>query len=319
MLQMTGKERTMRRKACLVATLAVALAAPFAIAAAEEMEKPAGAIVAASAAIATVQEIDYETRVVTLRDSEGSLTTFTAGKSVRNLAQVEKGDVVLMEYFQGFAMALGPKGSGLEARRDELEVKAAKPGEKPAGTVTETIDVIAVVKDVDRENRVVTLQGAQATVVLGVADDVDLNAVKVRDEVQARYVSLFAIAVVPAPKVSATVEVESTTVAIGVGITWGNGSMVMYDGSTHEFKVGGLSLLDLGISKVGLSGEVYRLTDPRDFAGTYVAGAAGAALGKGASTVVLKNRKGVVMRLKAKQEGARLTLASAGVKIDLVE
>ena len=81
----------------------------------------------------------------------------------------------------------------------------------------------------------------------------------------------------------------------------------MYDGSVHALKVSGLSFGDVGISSVELSGEVYQLTDPKDLAGPYVAAAAGAAMGKGVSNIVLRNPKGVVMRLESKQEGVRLT------------
>jgi Cu/Ag efflux protein CusF len=309
----------MKRRISLLAFCLMALSAPLATLADSHGRKPARAIVGTASTIATVQDIDYETRIVTLRDSEGNLTTFTAGESMVNLPQVKKGDVVLMDYFQGFAIAVGPKGTGLTAREDVVEVEGFKPGERPKGTVTEITDVLAVVESVDKKNRIVTLEGPEATVVLKVADDVNLANVNAGDEVVARYVSLFAINVEPAPKVSGTVEIESQGIAVGVGVQWGHGTMKMYDGSVHKFKVGGLSLVDLGVSKASLSGEVYRLMDPKDFAGTYATGAAGATLGKGAAAVALQNRNGVVMHLKAKSKGARLSLAAAGLNVELVD
>lgn len=280
---------------------------------------PGAAIAVAGVAMATVQDIDQKSRKVTLRDPEGNLTTFTAGPQVRNLAQVEKGDVVLMEYYEGFAIQLEPKGDGGEARVDDLDIKMAARGEKPGAVVTETVDVVAVVKAVDKKKRTVTLEGVEATVVLGVAEDIDLDKVRVGDRVEAKYVSEFAVAVEPSPEVSGTVQIESKTIALGVGVTWGHGTLTMYDGSTHAFKVDGMSVADLGISKATLSGNVYHLTDPKDFAGVYVAAAAGATLGKGASAIALRNANGVVMTVKSKEEGARVTLASEGMKVELVD
>jgi Cu/Ag efflux protein CusF len=307
----------MKRSITLLVCCLMVLSAPLATLADSHGDKPARVIVGAATAIATVQDINYETRKVTLRDPEGNLTTFTAGESMVNLPQVKKGDVVLMDYFEGFAIAVGPKGTGLTAREGMVEVEGFKAGERPEGTVTEITDVLAVVDSVDKKNRIVTLEGPEAIVVLKVADDVNLANVNAGDEVIARYVTLFAIKVEPAPKVSGTVEIETKGIAVGVGVQWGHGTMKMYDGSVHKFKVGGLTLVDLGVSKATLSGEVYRLMDPKDFAGTYATGAAAATLGKGVAAVALQNSNGVVMHLKAKSKGARVSLA--GLNVELVD
>ena len=179
--------------------------------------------------------------------------------------------------------------------------------------------MIAVVEKIDADTGMVTLKGPQRTVTLKVADDVDLTTVKVGDEVHARFVESFAVSVLPSPEVSGTVEIESKAVAIGIGFQWGGGTLTMYDGSTHEFKLKGLSVLDVGISSVSASGEVYKLTDPKDFTGTYFAGQAGGALGGGGASIVMKNKKGVVMRLESKQKGVRLTLAPEGISVKSVE
>ena len=303
----------------LAALLIVALIPLTSVSAEEQGDKPARLTVEAMATISTVQEIDQETRKVTLRDPEGNLMTFTAGPEVRNLAQVQKGDIVLMEYYQGFAYVVEPATAEVRQRIDTTGVARADLGQKPGGSITDTVDVIAKVDAVDPESRMVTLTGAQATVTLKVADDVDLGTVKVGDEVHASYTQSFAVSVLPSPEVSGTVEIESKAVAVGIGFQWGGGTLTMYDGSTHNFKLKGLSVVDIGVSKVTASGEVYKLTDPADFAGTYFAGQAGGALVGGGSSVVMKNKKGVVMRLQTTQKGLRLTLAPEGISIESVE
>ena len=310
----------MKRSFSLLAALLIAVSIPLTALSAEQMgDKPSRMAIEAKATISTVQEIDQETRKVTLRDPEGNMTTFTAGPEVRNLAQVNKGDIVLMEYYQGFAYVVEPATAAVRARVDTTGVARADAGEKPGASITDTVDVIAAVEAIDAETRMVTLKGAQRTVTLKAADDVDLSTVKVGDEVHARFVESFAVSVLPSPEVSGTVEIESKAVAVGIGFQWGGGTLTMYDGSTHKFTLKGLSVLDVGVSSVTASGEVFKLTDPQDFAGTYFAGQAGGALGGGGASIVMRNRNGVVMRLESKQKGVRLTLAPEGISVKSVE
>lgn len=302
-----------------IAALAFSAMLPLAGLAAEAPESVTGRLaVGAATAIATVQEIDHETRKVTLRSPDGETESFIAGEEVRNLDQVDKGDLVLMEYYEGFAVALGSKTS-VRSRMSETTLARAKKGDKPAAQLTETVEISARVEALDRDNRLATLSGPKRTLVVKVADDVDLGQVKIGDEVMAVYRQSFAVSVVPAPEVSGTVEIESRSIALGVGIEWGKGTLSMYDGSTHEFKIGGLSVVDIGVSKLSLTGEVFRLTDPQDFEGSFVAGEAGGALFGGGSEVVMKNDKGVVMRLKSTQKGLKLTLAGKGLNVELVK
>ncbi|MCG6868422.1 MAG: copper-binding protein [Gammaproteobacteria bacterium] len=307
----------MYRVIVLLSALLIGSITPFSGALAAEDEEAAAADAAVT--IATVESIDQTTRAVTLRFPDESTTTFVAGDEVRNLAQVKKGDVVIIGYFDGLAIALEPKGAGVRERTEGVAVTRAEPGEEPGATVTETLELVATVQAVDEKSRTVTLKGPERTAIFKVSDDIDLSEISVGDEVVATYLQYFAVSVEPAPKVSGEVKLESKAVALGIGYEWGHGTLTMYDGSVHEFKVNGLSVLDIGVSDIKASGQVYKLTDPKDFGGTYVAGAAGAALVKGGSVMTLKNSKGVVMQLKSGQKGVRLTLAAEGIKIKLKE
>ena len=120
-------------------------------------------------------------------------------------------------------------------------------------------------------------------------------------------------------KPSGTIYIKSKSVAIGVGVTWGNGKL-NYDGKEYPFKITGISLVDLGFSSVEVTGEVYNLKSVSDFAGSYAAAAAGAKFGDaGGSVASLKNDKEVVMKIRAKGEGIRLTLAPGGMVIKMIE
>ena len=115
---------------------------------------------------------------------------------------------------------------------------------------------------------------------------------------------------------SGTIRIESTSVALGIGVTWGDG-ILTYDGKEYHFSVSGLSVVDLGVASVTATGEVYNLTKLEDFEGNYVAGEAGAVVGGGGSVVHMENQSGVVIKLDSTQTGAKLTLAAEGVNIEL--
>lgn len=115
---------------------------------------------------------------------------------------------------------------------------------------------------------------------------------------------------------SGKVWVESKSVALGVGVSWGDGKLT-YQGKEHVFAVNGLSVVDLGVAKVTATGEVFNLKKLSDFNGNYVAGEAGAAVGGGAGTAILKNQNGVVMKLKGTGTGVKFTLAGKGVEVKL--
>ena len=300
-----------------VAIFLTVLFAPSFTAFAEE--EPAVAVEDAAVAVATVVAVDKETRTLTLKDEDGNETKFVAGPEVRNFDQINRGDQVITQYYSAFAIALGPKGSGTEERVDEIEVERAKAGEKPAVKITQTTIAEGTVEAVDTEHRLVTVKGPMQTVVLEASKDLDLSKVKVGDEVAAVYVASYAVSVEPAPKVSGTVKIESTSVALGVGVEWGNGTLTMNDGSAYTFDIKGVSVLDVGVSKVSAEGQVFKLVEAKDIEGAYLAGEAGATLGAGGSALTMKQKNGVVIKLKSFQKGVKLTLAPEGLSITNVK
>ena len=112
------------------------------------------------------------------------------------------------------------------------------------------------------------------------------------------------------------VTLESKSVAVGIGVSWGDG-VLEYQGKKYPFTVNGLSVLDLGISKVTARGDVAKLKKVEDFSGNYVAAGAGVTVGGGASAVALKNQNGVEITLTATTQGVKLALATGGVDIKL--
>ena len=117
-------------------------------------------------------------------------------------------------------------------------------------------------------------------------------------------------------KPSGKLTIESKSVAIGIGVTWGDGKL-SFKGKDYPFSIDGLTLVDFGISKASATGEVYNLTDSAKLAGTYVAAEAGIALAGGVGGMVLRNQDGVVLHIRSVSKGAKLQLGPSGLTIKM--
>jgi hypothetical protein len=131
-------------------------------------------------------------------------------------------------------------------------------------------------------------------------------------------VGIFATTAVEAkgPKPSGKVSIQSTSIAAGIGVSWGDGQL-NFKGEKYQFSIDGLTLVDVGISKANAVGDVYDLKDVSQFEGTYVAGEAGFALAGGMGGMSLRNQNGVIMHLRSVSQGAKLQLGPAGLTIKL--
>jgi hypothetical protein len=114
---------------------------------------------------------------------------------------------------------------------------------------------------------------------------------------------------------SGTVKIEQVQIAfIGSGNL--GGGTLSYGGQKYDFTVGGLGVGGFGVSQMTATGTVYNLHNLSDFAGAYVQGRYGMALGDlSAGELALQNNKGVVLRLKAERKGLALSLGGDAVYI----
>jgi hypothetical protein len=124
------------------------------------------------------------------------------------------------------------------------------------------------------------------------------------------------LALAQAKKPDATLTLSEGSVAVGIGFTWGKGTLT-YQGKSYPVKVEGLSVGELGVQRATASGDVFNLKKLADFNGNFVAGAAGATVGGGAGITAMKNQNGVVIELKSTTQGASLKLAAEGLKLNI--
>lgn len=121
----------------------------------------------------------------------------------------------------------------------------------------------------------------------------------------------------PRARPTATARLSGDSVALGVGYSWGRG-MLSFQGRNTPFTLTGVTLIDAGADRVEGEAEVYNLKRVEDFPGLYaVAGVGGAFVTMGGGTAVLRNAKGVEVRLRTRSQGLKIALAAGGVHIAL--
>lgn len=145
---------------------------------------------------ATVTAINQKTRMVTLRGSDGSETTFHVDDSVKNLPQVRKGDLVTATYYRAIAARVRKPGEAKPSISTGGGVETAPLGEKPGGVHAQTLQVTATVTKVDRAKQEITLRGPRGkSVVVAVQDPANLDKVKKGDLLEITYTEAVAISV----------------------------------------------------------------------------------------------------------------------------
>ena len=196
----------MKKLAILAATLlattaiaqdkkAPAAAAPAPAAKAAPADKDVRTVGEVVKITATVEAIDQKTREVTLKGPKGNKVSFVASPEVKNLAQVNKGDEVVVEYAHALAMELKKSKKTAVSRTVTEGAKAAAAGQKPGAVAARQVNFVAKVDAIDTKTNVVTLSGVEHTVDLKVKDPAVLKNFKAGDFVEGAYIEALAVSV----------------------------------------------------------------------------------------------------------------------------
>jgi hypothetical protein len=117
-------------------------------------------------------------------------------------------------------------------------------------------------------------------------------------------------------KPDATLKLTQRGVALGIGVSWGDGTLT-FKGKDYPFKIHGLSVNDIGVSQEKATGKVFDLKKIGDFSGIYHAVGSEATMGKGVGAIMMKNQNGVGIQLTTLSKGARIKLSIDGVELKL--
>ena len=150
---------------------------------------------------ATVQALDLETRVVTLKGPQGNVFDVKVGPQAKNLKQVQVGDEVVITYYESVAYRLLKPGEAPVPTTQTDVVESAKQGAKPAGVAGSQTTLTATIEAIDLKAQTATLKGPNGkSVTVKAKDPKNLESVKVGDEVVITYTEALAISVEKALK-----------------------------------------------------------------------------------------------------------------------
>jgi ribosomal 50S subunit-recycling heat shock protein len=170
--------------------------------AAPEGKKPSVKKERTTTVTATVEAIDMDKRVVTVKGPEGNSVDIVAGEQVKNLAQVKVGDTVDVTYYESIAVKVFKPGEAPQGSAATVAVeRLAKPGEKPSGIAGAQVTITAKVESISPKKTSVTLKMADGKVkAVKIQDKKNLDNVKVGDDVVITVTETLAIAVKPSKK-----------------------------------------------------------------------------------------------------------------------
>ena len=117
-------------------------------------------------------------------------------------------------------------------------------------------------------------------------------------------------------RVDGRLTLQARGAALGVGYTWGDGTLA-YRGHSYHFAVHGVTVADVGFSRIVGRGRVYNLHRVEDFNGTYAASTGEATLGRGLAGQILQNGQGVQIRIDDVTRGARLQGSADGIQLEI--
>jgi Cu/Ag efflux protein CusF len=148
-----------------------------------------------TSATATVEAIDPEQRIVTLKTARGDTRKIQLGKEAINFDQIAVGDKVRATLAEEVAIAVS-KGDAQTRVGDAAVIARAPRGAKPNVLIAESSQVKGKIQSIDAAGRTITLadaDGKPRTIKAG--PKIDLADLKAGDDVTARVTQALAIVV----------------------------------------------------------------------------------------------------------------------------
>ncbi len=152
-----------------------------------------GEAVTINAEVYGVEKID---RTLWLIGPERNILEIDVSEDAKNFNQLEIGDMVSITYYESVAIYLGNPGELPSEETGEMIVRAPE-GETPGGIATETVDISALVQDIDKYDRLITLKGPQGNVFTTYVDESVryFDMLKIGDVIHIRYTKSLAVSV----------------------------------------------------------------------------------------------------------------------------
>lgn len=180
--------------------LALALASLSLLSGCKSDEPVSGRVEDQVEVTAKVTAVDVPHRTLTLASERGYEVLVGVAPEVENLAQVRAGDSVAVTYTAAISWKVRAADQPAPVVAAQASVDKAKPGEKPAVKLGDSVTVTTTIAAIDEAQGTVSLTGPRGnTIVLTPRDRENLGKVAVGQHVDVTYSEAVAVGVRPAP------------------------------------------------------------------------------------------------------------------------
>lgn len=143
----------------------------------------------------TIEAIDYENRLITLKDSEGHTDVARVGPEVTRFKELKVGDSVTFRYTESVVYAIRKAGEGGPGVSQGATI-TRDTGARPGATISEQLSASVVVTAIDPTVPSITVRTDDGrTMAAKVEDKKNLTTVKVGDRVDITYTRAIAVRV----------------------------------------------------------------------------------------------------------------------------
>jgi len=144
---------------------------------------------------ATIEAIDHDARLVTLKAEDGRMETIYVPPTVERFAALKVGDTVTFRYHESIVLQVRKPGDPSTPPPPAAALVRA-PGEKPGGTLSQQITATVTVVAVDLEAPSITVRTEDGrTMSQRVQDKARLEGVKPGDKIEITYTQALAVSV----------------------------------------------------------------------------------------------------------------------------
>lgn len=144
-----------------------------------------------------IDAIDHSTRLVTLRDTDGSTATIYCGPEVKRFDALKVGDKVTFRYHESMVYQINKPGAAAPTAATAGATRT--PGDRPGATIAQQMTTVVTVDAVDPKTPSVSVTSADGRKMSFKVDNPkNLEGVKAGDKVEITYTQAFAVSVEPA-------------------------------------------------------------------------------------------------------------------------
>ena len=145
---------------------------------------------------ATIEAIDHDNRLITLKDKDGNTEELLAGPQIKRFDELKVGQTVTFRYHESVAVQIRKPGEAAAPTATGKETVVRGQGAKPSATVSRQDTATVTIKSIDAKVPAVTVVTENGhTLSLKVDDRKNLEGVAVGDRVEITYTTALAVAV----------------------------------------------------------------------------------------------------------------------------